>query len=351
MESSGEPKRSHFHLPWHHTSQEQEISKDAEKQRRAELDKLIDANRESEAVRQAADLRLLGGGGIPAMATQRLATIRGTDPQQTFFSSDLSPAESALLRRNGYRSLGLVSGSAMYHVGIVHASGSSDSEMRELSAAYTSATGLAVSRMQQEASAVGAQGVIGVRFDIVRREWSAKSIEVRVLGTAVAGPDRALSTPWLSDLSGQDWWALHRAGYHPIALVYGHCAWFVLTAASDEWNERSVGNTELSHFSAALTQCRNRASSAAVKMGQQLQAIGIVGVHYSRHVSKMRLYGPDKNPAYEREHHSMMLSMIGTAIRLRPDAPATIRATGTVLSLGDGRLMPSTISIGEATFD
>jgi len=185
----------------------------------------------------------------------------------------------------------------------------------------------------------------------VRREWSEKSVEVQIFGTAVAGPGNAPATPWLSDLSGQEWWALHRAGYDPVGLVYGHCAWFILTTMNDEWNERSVSNTELTHFSDALAQCRNRASTSAFRMARQLHAMGIVGVHLSRRVEEMHLSGSDGNPAYEREHHSLMLSLIGTAIRLRPDAPATIRATGNVLSLRDGRFVPPSISTAEVTFE
>ena len=53
------------------------------------------------------------------------------------------------------------------------------------------------------------------------------------------GPGAAPSDPWLSDLSGQEWWALHRAGYEPAALVWGHCTWFILTTQQDEWIESS----------------------------------------------------------------------------------------------------------------
>jgi hypothetical protein len=101
----------------------------------------------------------------------------------------------------------------------------------------------------------------------------------------------------------------------------------------------------------ALSQCRNRATATAKTMARQLGAIGIVGVHLSRRVEEMRLSGPGLDPTYEREHHSLMLSLIGTGVRLRADAPATIRATGNVLSLRDGRFVPQVISTREATFE
>jgi uncharacterized protein YbjQ (UPF0145 family) len=285
------------------------------------------------------------------MAQQRLAEIRGADPANAVFSSDLSPDEAALIRRNGYRPLGLVSGSAMYHVGRAYASAYNDCEVTVLSDAYNEATRLAVTRMQQEAVAIGATGVVGVRFDMTRREWSDKSIEVSLLGTAIAGPEPPTTTPWLSDLSGQEWFALHRAGYDPAGLVYGHCTWFILTTQYDAWSEQSVVNQELRHFSDALRQCRNRADGMVKAMARQLHAVGVVGVHMSRRLDEIRLSGFGGNPVYEREHHNLTLSLIGTAVRLRPDAPQTIRATGNVLSLRDGRITPRVITTTATKFE
>jgi uncharacterized protein YbjQ (UPF0145 family) len=239
----------------------------------------------------------------------------------------------------------------MYHVGVAYASSYSDCEVTVLSQAYNTATRLAVDRMEQEATALGAHGVIGVRFDIVRREWGEKTIEVQLFGTAIAGPDKPPGTPWLSDLSGQEWWALHRAGYDPVGLVYGNCTWFVLTTQYDEWTDRSVSNQELTHFSDALRQCRDRVNNQLKTTARQMKAIGVVGVHLTRRIDEIRLTGPGENPAYEREHHNLTLSMVGTAVRLRPDAPSTIRATGNVLSLLDGRLQPAVVSTIAAKFE
>jgi hypothetical protein len=200
----------------------------------------------------------------------------------------------------------------------------------------------------------------------------------------MAGPGPAPQTPWLSDLSGQDWWALHRAGYDPAGLVYGHCTWFILTTLADEWNRtRFMNSIEMRHFSDALRQCRIRANGMVTSMARRLGAVGVVGVHLSRQLDEVMLrglglnlgvppsqsssygtpgptrsgyirgYGYDPNvaPAYESEHHNLTLSIIGTAIRLRPDAPTRVRATGNVLSLRDGRFVPRTISSTEASFE
>jgi len=345
------PKPPRFHLPWHHATPEDTAARAAADQERGALLARVEQVRQDEARRQTEDARVLGQGGIPTMARQRLTESRQVDPEHASFTSDLAPDELALLRRNGFRPLGLVSGSAMYHVGTAYASAYNDCEVAALSKAYQSATYLAVNRMEQEAQLLGAVGVVGVRFDIVRREWSEKSIEVQLIGTAIAGQGPTPQTPWLSDLSGQEWYALHRAGYDPAGLVYGNCTWFVLTTQADEWNERSYANQELSHFSQALSQCRNHASKQIKDMARRLKAVGVVGVHISRHLEEIRLYGPGENPAYEREHHNLTLSVIGTAVRPRPDAPTQVRGTTHVLSLLDGRLVPRVVTTTSAKFE
>jgi uncharacterized protein YbjQ (UPF0145 family) len=339
------------HLPWRQLSPEEQQAKEAAAQERATLAQRVAQVRQAEQDRQNRDLQLLGQGRIPTMAHQRLSELRGADPEHSAFTSDLSPDEAALLRRNGHRPLGLVCGSAMYHVGVAYASSYTDCEVTVLSQAYNTATRLAVDRMEQEAAALGAHGVVGVRFDIVRHEWSEKTIEVQLFGTAIAGPGRPPEPPWLSDLSGQEWWALHRAGYDPVGLVYGHCTWFVLTTQYDEWSERSVTNQELRHFSDALKQCRDRVNTQIHASARRVKAIGVVGVHLTRRLDEIRLTGPGVDPAYEREHHNLTLSMIGTAVRLRPDAPTTIRATTNVLSLRDGRIKPAVVTTTAAKFE
>ncbi len=329
-----------FHLPWgHHTPEEDAAKADAERQR-AELTQKIAENQQAETQRQHRDLALLGQGGIPSQATERLREIGTGSAEGVLFTSDLSPDEAGLLRREGYKARGLVTGSAMYHVGQAYASSSGDCEVDVLSKAYDAATALAVSRMAQEARLVGAHGVVGVRLSVVRHEWADKTVEVQVIGTAVQGLGTAPAAPWISDLSGQEWWALHRAGYEPAALVWGHCTWFILTTQQDEWIERSYVNQELTHWSAALGKARTLAMNHLTAEARKRGATGITGVQIARRLDEVRLSGPGEDPAYEREHHNLVVSIIGTAIRLRPNAPPGVAPTLQILSLRDGTISP-----------
>jgi len=333
-----------FHLPWSHSSPEEQAARaEADRERAALVQLALDTHR-AEQQRQGRDLQLLSQGGIPSQATERLREIGSGGLEGVLFTSDLSPDEAALLRREGYKARGLVTGSAMYHVGQAYASSQGDCEVDVLSKAYDAATELAVSRMRQESRLIGAHGVVGVRLSVARHEWADKTVEVQVIGTAVQGPGAAPADPWMSDLSGQEWWALHRAGYEPAALVWGHCTWFILTTWQDEQIERGFFNEELTHWSAALGRARHIAMAHLTAEAKKHRATGITGVKIARRMDEVRLTGPGEDPAYEREHHNLVVSIIGTAIRLRPDAPKAIVPTLQILSLRDGKI--SSVALG-----
>ncbi|HEY9724209.1 MAG TPA: heavy metal-binding domain-containing protein [Oscillatoriaceae cyanobacterium] len=338
MPQEGSPSKSIFgslgallHWPFGATP-EQKAAREALKQQAEEI-------RKAELDRQEKDMRSLAKGGIPVQAELRLKEL-GAKADEGLFTSNLAPDEIALLRRNGYRARGLVTGSAMYHVGQAYASATGDCEVTVLSDAYNEATRLAVSRMQKELRLLGAHGVVGVRLQYLRHEWSEKSVEVQLVGTAIEGPGPAPKDPWMCDLSGQEWWALHRAGYEPAALVWGHCTWFILTTQDDEWAHQSWTNQEMGHWSQALSRARHLAMTKIHLQAKEVGASGVVGVHIDRRLDEVSLAGGDGG-VYEREHHNLVMSIIGTAVKLRKDAPRAVQATGHVLSLRDGRLTSS----------
>jgi uncharacterized protein YbjQ (UPF0145 family) len=341
------PAKPRFHLPWVHRTPEQEEARAEAERQRALLQQLTIQNRQAEQARQMKDMAALSQGGLPVQATERLREIGRAGEEGALFTSDLDPDEAALLRREGFKARGLVTGSAMYHVGQAFASAYQDCEVDVLSKAYDKATDLAVSRMGKELRLIGAHGVVGVRLSMVRHEWADKTVEVQVMGTAVEGPGKPPADPWMCDLSGQEWYALHRAGYEPAALVWGHCTWFILTTQQDEWTERSWVNSELTHWSQALGTARHIAMGTLVRQARTHKATGVAGVRIARRLDEVRLTGLGENPVYEREHHNLAVSIIGTAIRVRADAPAGVTPTVQVLSLRDGRLAPAALGAGD----
>src|SRR5438270_7638817 len=106
--------------------------------------------------------------GLPDAARQRLAQMRGGEGKRGLFTSDLSVNEFLLVRQAGFQPLGLVIGSSIYHIGVQLASYRQNQELTVLSQAMYEARELAMTRMEEEADQLGADGIVGVRLDIGR---------------------------------------------------------------------------------------------------------------------------------------------------------------------------------------
>src|ERR1700692_161327 len=106
----------------------------------------------------------LGAAGVPQDAIKRLSELQ-PGKAGSIFSSALSVNEFLLVREVGFRPLGLVLGSSIYHVGLQVGRWGKNQELNALSQALFHARELAMSRMEAEADALQADGIVGVRLD------------------------------------------------------------------------------------------------------------------------------------------------------------------------------------------
>ncbi|MDT7596382.1 MAG: hypothetical protein QOJ06_1928 [Pseudonocardiales bacterium] len=225
--------------------------------------------------------------GIPEDAMRRLAEMR-PGQSTSLFTSDLSVNEFLLVREAGFRPLGLVLGTSIYHVGFQMGRWNSNQELTTLSQAMYHARELAMTRMEAEADQLGADGIVAVRLAIEFKEFGSDIAEFIAVGTAVAAdqqqaPDGHVwrnnkDQPFTSDLSGQDFWTLIQAGYAPVGMVMGSCVYHI--AHQRFWQAiGNVGqNVELPQFTEALYDARELAMSRMQAEAEQLEAEGIVGV-------------------------------------------------------------------------
>jgi uncharacterized protein YbjQ (UPF0145 family) len=253
--------------------------------------------------------------GVPDDAMRRLAQMRPGQPT-SLFTSDLSVNEFLLVREAGFRPLGLVLGSSIYHVGIQLGRWSRNQELEQLSQAMYHARELAMTRMEAEADALGADGIVGVRLAIEFKEFGADLAEFIAIGTAVKGDQpppngttwrNNQNQPFTSDLSGQDFWTLIQAGYAPLGMTMGTCVYHV--AHQKFWQViGNVGqNVEIPQYTEALYDARELAMSRMQAEAEQLGAEGIVGVQM---LSNTHRWGG----------HTTEFFAIGTAVRpLRDD--------------------------------
>jgi uncharacterized protein YbjQ (UPF0145 family) len=150
--------------------------------------------------------------GLTAHSSERLSMSA-----QGLFTSDLSVNEYLCVEKAGFEPVGLVVGSSIYHVGYQFQNLNQNQELEVLSQAMYSARGFAMTRMEEEADQLGADGVVGVRLDIGRYEWGADMAEFIAIGTAIRHKEGKLhrapnGRPFTSDLSGQAFWTLMQTG-------------------------------------------------------------------------------------------------------------------------------------------
>jgi len=107
----------------------------------------------------------LSTAGVPQDAMRRLAEL---EPGRagSIFTSDLSVNEFLLVREVGFRPLGLVLGTSIYHVGLQIGRWGKNQELNVLTQAMDHARELAMTRMEAEADALHADGIVGVRLDV-----------------------------------------------------------------------------------------------------------------------------------------------------------------------------------------
>jgi uncharacterized protein YbjQ (UPF0145 family) len=221
---------------------------------------------------------------LPVHAQERLQGLRSTLHPSGVFTSDFSVNEFLLVRKSGFEPIGLCVGSCVYHVGIQYGSWKKNEELQVLSKAMYHARELAMARMRAEATALGADGIVGVKLTIKRLEWDEHILEFIAIGTGVVhaaghpGFRAHDGGPFTSDLSGQDFWSLLHSGYRPVEMVMGSCVYHVAHRGAFASLGQTTQNIELENFTAAMYDAREIAIERMQHEAAAAKAEGVVGV-------------------------------------------------------------------------
>ena len=158
------------------------------------------------------------------------------------FSSDLSVAEALAVREAGFAPIAQVMGSCFYQVGwqsmpfgpggwTPSMSQGETFELETQTDAWNDARSLALSRLRDEAVAVGADAVVGCACAAAATTGPPGLVEFVAIGTAVRSERYELEdAPVLSHLSGQDFAKLVAAGFWPVGIVAGSTVAYVSRA-------------------------------------------------------------------------------------------------------------------------
>jgi uncharacterized protein YbjQ (UPF0145 family) len=227
-------------------------------------------------------LRRLAGGGLPTRASRRLAEEAG--PDRKLFTSDLSTNELLLAREVGLEPVSQVMGSSIYHIGRIADYKGKTGEIETISSAHREARRLALRRLALEAEAVAGDVVVGVHLAerLITKGAHGKGgddgdevIEFTVVGTAARAPWLKRSGgPILTDLSGQDLWALARDGWAPCGMVFDFCrfhVWHVMK--QDTW----TAGGEVQSATAGVDQARTLVAGRVSQWARESGAEYVVG--------------------------------------------------------------------------
>jgi uncharacterized protein YbjQ (UPF0145 family) len=247
-------------------------------------------------------------GALPDAARWRLNDLEQRAASgRVLATTDLSVDEFLLLRRAGFEPVGMVVGSSVYHVGNQTGSWKQNQELQVLTSAMYNARELAMSRMEAEAQALGASGVVGVKLTIRFLEWGTDIGEFIAIGTAVrhsSGQDWRADggIPFTSDLSGQAFYKLIFSGFRPLGLVLGNCVYHVAHQSFGTFLRQIGQNTEVAPFTQALYEARELAMSRMQAEAERASATSVVEtrIEVATHVWAS---------------HIMEFLSIGTAIR------------------------------------
>jgi uncharacterized protein YbjQ (UPF0145 family) len=169
-----------------------------------------------------------------------------------------------------------------------------------------------MSRMEDEAQALGADGVVGMRLEIGRYDWGEDLADFMAVGTAVrhAGGQSFKTRegkPFTSDLSGQDFAVLTSMGYAPLGFVMGSCVYHVAHQTWKQYRATVNKNMEMGAFTQAMYDAREIAMDRMQSEAKDLGAEGIVGVRVE-----------EKSHAWDS--HIIEFLALGTAVARHPGA-------------------------------
>lgn len=276
-----------------------------------EAEQQLRFKRERAALQQQESIKALERGEIPPIAKERI--LKHVQSQHQCFSSDLSVREFLLTREVGVEPISQVMGTCMYRVGYFGSTWSwgYSGEMYELTQSVVKARTQALERMRQEAALLGATGVIGVRFTAHKPDIGCRTSSFTAFGTAVRLPGYPPGAPpFTSDLNGQEFWQLYKAGYRPHGVAIGACSYYVQSNYYTMMQTSSWANQEVAQYTTAFNDARQRSVERMYQVVDDLQAEGIVGVQFDVDIEEIER---ERN---ETRYKDMIIHVVamGTAV-------------------------------------
>jgi uncharacterized protein YbjQ (UPF0145 family) len=245
--------------------------------------------------------------------------------KSSFFSSDLSCREFIVTQEAGIEPISQVMGTSFMNVsyfGSYVGPWRFTGELSSITESQLEARSKAVARMRREAELLGASGVIGVKLTKRASSFDARTTEFTAIGTAVRLPNMPTHRePFTSDLNGQEFWQLYRAGYVPKSLVMGLCSYYVQTNWSTAMQTQGLfgfgnfQNQEIDQYTRCFSEAREAAMERLTQQMYESGADGTVGVKVTHDIEHIEY---ESNNSRRRDL-LINFEAIGTAVDFQPE--------------------------------
>jgi uncharacterized protein YbjQ (UPF0145 family) len=173
----------------------------------------------------------------------------------------------------GFTPVGDVMGSVVHQTGWTGPGSWAADRIKQLAELLYQGYATALDRLEEEATALGADGVLGIDFTITSLDGVAQ--EFVALGTAVrAGTDHRPRRPFTTFLPGQDVAKLMQAGWVPARVAIGVAGRamydYYLRSQTSTW----TGNTEVAMVTKLVTDVR---AAARAEFTREIRDCGADG--------------------------------------------------------------------------
>jgi uncharacterized protein YbjQ (UPF0145 family) len=193
----------------------------------------------------------------------------------------------------GYEPVGLVTGSSAYEIPLLGrwANYKQNAEVEVFTHGLQQARLSSLERMRRAAVALGADGIVDIKFELPRIPKDGNEVRFNAAGLAIrTGPNSllqprkdSLQNPFTTTLDGHDFALLVRAGYLVVGVVVGVCVFHVGRRDMAATLKSLPRNTELTVITEALYQSRELAMARMQEEAFALDTDGVLGARVDEH--------------------------------------------------------------------
>lgn len=197
-------------------------------------------------------------------------------------TTGLSGNEIFCLEKKGFAPGNIVVGNSVHALGFLGSIGSGyraimGGEILQITQLIEEGRATAYSRMLQEATAHGAQGITGVTSQLI---FHGPNMEFLSIGSSIHGGNGNTST-FSTSADGQELYAQMDAGFEPICFAFGNTAYSIGLGRGILGGLKTMGRGEIKEYSGIFNQTRHLALQRIIAHARQHNANAVLGIQTS----------------------------------------------------------------------